>query len=88
MARLHGRELDAGINALFASAVLSIHRNMQIATPADLRQLIGDAHLDGLCAEQIAALMHEARVVLGETGGNLAHAADTVRRLAVSMRGG
>ena len=58
---------------------------MNITTPADLRKLVGDSHLAGLDAEHIVVLIHEARSVLKETG-NMAHAADAVRRLAASLR--
>jgi hypothetical protein len=57
-----------------------------IATTRDLRKLIGDAPLAGLGVDQIAALIHEARVALRETGGDVARAVETVHRLAASMR--
>jgi hypothetical protein len=57
---------------------------MDIATLADLRKLIGDQDLAGLAAEQIIALIHEARCELRETGDPV-HVADAARRLATSM---
>jgi hypothetical protein len=57
---------------------------MNIATHADLRQLVGDEHLAGLSAAQMSVLIAEARCTLRETG-DLSHAAEAARRLAASM---
>jgi hypothetical protein len=61
---------------------------MRICTVGDLRKLIGEVHLSGLNEDQIAVLIHEARITLGEAGGDLVRVVDTVRRLAASMRAG
>jgi hypothetical protein len=87
LAEAYERLAGAAEEFVHGEAEIPINRNTRICTADDLRKLIGDAHLAGLDADQIVALIHEARAAVREAGGDFAHAADTVRRVAAQMRG-
>jgi hypothetical protein len=85
LAEAYERLADAAAELAQGDAATPINRNAQIWTVDDLRKLIGDAPLAGLGVDQIAALIHEARMALKETGGDLAYAEAAVRKLAAGM---
>jgi hypothetical protein len=88
LAGAYERLADAAEDLARGDAVIPISRRMRIGTVDALRRLIGEVHLAGFNEDQIATLIHEARIALGEAGGDLARVVETVRRLAASMRGG
>jgi hypothetical protein len=85
LAEAYERLAATAANLAQGDAEIPINSNAQIWTVDDLRKLIGDAHLAGLGVDQIAALIHEARMALRESGGDLAYAEAAVRKLASGM---